>query len=158
MVRSWGVRILRVNTVCGNLIWCYVTLILLDFDLYSGYHEVPEESKSRISPAFQITNKSETTEKIIPHQPKAARSELPHLKEKDIKTSNETVETNRTFMDYVNVDFKFLTTIILLLCTIGAVVVYFPRVRSCFSLTFTAVWANSADNRLVILFLFSSEK
>lgn len=31
-------------------------------------------------------------------------------------------------MDYLNVDFKFLTIVILLL-TIGAVVVKFPRVR-----------------------------
>ena len=98
--------------------------------IYSGYHEVPEESKARISPAFQITNKSETTQKIIPSQPKhpPRQPELPPLRDEDVKINNETKEYKETFLEYMNVDLKFLTTIILLLCTIGAVVVYFPRV------------------------------
>ena len=53
----------------------------------------------------------------------------------DIKASNETSEMSGTLLNYFNVDFKFLTTVILLICTIGAVVVYFPRVSSCQRIT-----------------------
>ena len=71
------------------------------------------------------------TEKIIPSQPKPTPTptEVPPVKEEtNTKTHNETLGQSGLLSEYVNVDLKFLTTIILMLCTIGAVVVYFPRV------------------------------
>ena len=70
-------------------------------------------------------------EKIIPSPPKPnpTQSEVPSEKEEiNSKMNNETMGSSGMLGEYVNVDFKFLTTIILMLCTIGAVVVYFPRV------------------------------
>ena len=75
------------------------------------------------------------TEKIIPSPPKPnpTQSEVPSEKEEfNAKTNNETMGSSGMLGEYVNVDFKFLTTIILMLCTIGAVVVYFPRVSRTF--------------------------
>ncbi|KAL4240931.1 Serine/threonine-protein kinase/endoribonuclease IRE1 [Mactra antiquata] len=102
--------------------------------LMLGYHEVPDEDNSRISPAFQITDRSETTDKVIPPIPN--QSNKPNLPSpNDSENSNRgqinstSIEESlfRRTIDYFNVDLKFLTTIVLLLCTIGAVVVYYPR-------------------------------
>lgn len=99
-----------------------------------GYHEVPDEDNSRITPAFQITDRSETTDKVIPPNPNPSnKPDLPLPNESHQRLNDSTTTEDSLFrqtMDYLNVDFKFLTTIVLLLCTIGAVVVYFPRVCS----------------------------
>lgn len=42
--------------------WQYVVSIILSA---LGYHEVPEEEKNKLSPAFQLTDKSEVTDKVI---------------------------------------------------------------------------------------------
>ena len=87
------------------------------------------------------------TEKIIPSQPKPTSkpTEVPPLKEEtNTKINNETVMLSGMLADYVNVDLKFLTTIILMLCTIGAVVVYFPRVS--FDLKNSELYSNFLYN------------
>ena len=108
--------------------------------MFKGYHEVPEEDSNKITPAFQITDRSETTDKIIPPRHKSPSHNSspkpmfpPHFEkgESTQEQRNETITEVGLFaqaMDYLNVDFKFLTIVILLI-SIGAVVVIFPRVN-----------------------------
>ncbi|XP_046337204.2 serine/threonine-protein kinase/endoribonuclease IRE1-like [Haliotis rufescens] len=84
--------------------------------LMLGYHEVPDRTNARISPAFQITDHSSNSDKIISLEP------LPPSPD---KTTNTTSGGDTGLAAYV--DLKFLTTIVLSLGTIIAVVVYFPR-------------------------------
>ncbi|XP_060605820.1 serine/threonine-protein kinase/endoribonuclease IRE1-like [Ruditapes philippinarum] len=109
-----------------------------DAVLLLGYHEVPEEDQNQITSAIQITDRSETTDKVIPprHKPSKHNSSPkpkfpPHLEkgESTKEKLNHTVTEIGLLaqaMDYLNVDFKFLTIVILLI-SIGAVVVIFPR-------------------------------
>ncbi|KAJ8317880.1 hypothetical protein KUTeg_002971 [Tegillarca granosa] len=86
--------------------------------LLLGYHEVPEEVNSRVSPAYQIA--SDTPQVVI----------LPSNPEKDNpdpNVNNTTVKEESFYTKYLQVDFKFWTTVILSLGTIIAIVYYFPR-------------------------------
>ncbi|XP_045214288.2 serine/threonine-protein kinase/endoribonuclease IRE1-like [Mercenaria mercenaria] len=109
-----------------------------DAVLLLGYHEVPEEDQNRITPAFQITDRSETTDKIIPPRHKSPdhnsspKPKFPPPLEKGESTQGQTNDTTadngllKQAMEYLNVDLKFLTIVILLI-SIGAVVVIYPR-------------------------------
>ncbi|KAL3877911.1 hypothetical protein ACJMK2_035553 [Sinanodonta woodiana] len=93
--------------------------------LLLGYHEVPEKDMSRIHPSYHITDKSGSTEKVIPHQP--SQIPFPAVDNREgIADNNSTTGEPKSGFLY-NLDLKFITTIILLLLTIGAVVIYFPK-------------------------------
>ncbi|WAQ95754.1 ERN1-like protein [Mya arenaria] len=98
--------------------------------LMLGYHEVPEEDSNKISPAFQVTDRSETSKVILPHNP-SHRPNLPPPSVESIRRETNVTKTEEGFItqaiEYLNLDFKFLTTFILLLVTIGALVLYYPK-------------------------------
>ena len=100
--------------------------------MVKGYHEVPDEDESKISPAFQLTDKSEKI--ILPQNPIISPEQnLPSpIKEESIQgETNRTVSSEGYFLQalyHMNLDYKFLTIIVLLISTIGVVVLYFPRV------------------------------
>ncbi|KAK6170116.1 hypothetical protein SNE40_018589 [Patella caerulea] len=85
--------------------------------LMLGYHEVPEASIVRISPAFQITDRTSHAEKIIPG----------HKKTHTPPQVNDTSAVGEGIAAYITKDYKFLTSVFLSLGTIVAIVYYFPR-------------------------------
>ncbi|KAK3586701.1 hypothetical protein CHS0354_039173 [Potamilus streckersoni] len=93
--------------------------------LLLGYHEVPEQDMSRIHPNYQITDKSGSTEKVIPHQP--SQKPIPAVDNRDGVSDNKSTMGESQLSFLYNLDLKFITTIILLLLTIGVVLIYFPK-------------------------------
>ena len=92
---------------------------------------MPEEDEYKISPALQITDRSGTEEKVILPNYQSKQSQFPASNDKEsiAGDTKNTVANVKQAMVYLGEDFKFLTTIILLLCTIGAIIVYFPKVN-----------------------------
>lgn len=88
--------------------------------LMLGYHEVPDKAKSRISPAFQITNDEDDDNrddhKVIPVTPTS-----------DTQNNVTTTQDDGLLAKYLTPDLKFLVTVLLLVITILAIVYYFPR-------------------------------
>ncbi|XP_069123226.1 serine/threonine-protein kinase/endoribonuclease IRE1-like [Argopecten irradians] len=88
--------------------------------LMLGYHEVPDKSNSRISPAFQITNDREEGDediRVIPAPPKV-----------DPSTTNNSTDLDTSLLaQYLPSDIKFLVTVSLLVITILAIFYYFPK-------------------------------
>lgn len=72
--------------------WQYVVSVILSA---LGYHEVPEEEKNKLSPAFQLTDKSEVTDKVIMPQNPSSNHEhkLPPFSE-DESSQKHWVATN----------------------------------------------------------------
>ena len=78
----------------------------------SGYHEVPEEDKNGLSPAFQVT---EATDKVI--VPPRLPTYNDNTRNKD---SGNTTRVEETLVQWAfnYVDFKFITVVVLLVVTI----------------------------------------
>ncbi|XP_033737119.1 serine/threonine-protein kinase/endoribonuclease IRE1-like [Pecten maximus] len=90
--------------------------------LMIGYHEVPDKSNSRISPAFQITDDRDEGEeegyiKVIPAPPVV-----------DSVTANNSTDLDSSLLaKYLGSDIKFLITVGLMVITILTIVYYFPK-------------------------------
>ncbi|KAH3862425.1 hypothetical protein DPMN_025392, partial [Dreissena polymorpha] len=88
-----------------------------------SFKRVPEEDKNRITPAFQI---------ILPpshlYIPNIPPSQKPGESiQREINNTRKEEGLIKGAMEYLNLDYKFLTTFVLLLVTIGALVIYFPK-------------------------------
>ncbi|KAL5017978.1 hypothetical protein ScPMuIL_003700 [Solemya velum] len=88
--------------------------------LMLGYHDIPEHSQALISPAMWIIDKTKKKpDTILP-----SSKDKPEQKVPDTKNSTD---VGVMFENYLNMDLKFTTTLLLLLATIVAVVYIYPR-------------------------------
>ncbi|ESO84211.1 hypothetical protein LOTGIDRAFT_108604, partial [Lottia gigantea] len=99
----------------NTFFFLWVNIVIL---LFLCYHEVPDVSISRISPAFHITDRTSNTHNVISVD----------------KNHNSDRNNNQTKDDgglswFSISDIKFITTVSLLIGTFIAVVYYFPRVK-----------------------------
>ncbi|XP_074647988.1 serine/threonine-protein kinase/endoribonuclease IRE1-like isoform X2 [Tubulanus polymorphus] len=101
--------------------------------LLIGYHEVPEEMKSRIASARQIADKSENSNKIIPpvgiHDLKLEEEEIEEQFAYEFRDQSSQPEYRKKYYreEYINSDVKFITAVVLFLGTVIAALFYFPR-------------------------------
>lgn len=92
-----------------------------------GYHEVPEQSQTVISPARQIAdNSGGASSKVLPpHHPHVV---LPPSKTdtKDGSPNDSSLMTKEGLMAYIGEEYKFLVTVMLFLMTLVGALYYFP--------------------------------
>ncbi|KAK3089270.1 hypothetical protein FSP39_002213 [Pinctada imbricata] len=87
-------------------------------NILMGYHEVPEESQSRISPAFQIENRSKETI-ILPDTIQSGDTQY--------IGGNATVVEEDSFLKFLTSDIKFSITVALSMITLILILYLFPK-------------------------------
>ena len=96
--------------------------------MYQGYHEVPEKTKANLGKTRQIDYQKVALDNTLVVGENSTESDsggASRVVEKD-KQATE----SQPKQEYISGDMKFLTTVVIALATIIAVVYFGPRVRN----------------------------